>query len=443
MVIRKKLMAFTSIFLISFSLLACSSKETVTEDTETDTAKQSTQNTTVPQSEEPTTLTFIQFKRSELGEEKFDSVIAAFHKAHPEIHVEVQDIPYDQTHDKILTLSAAGKTPDIIPVNSPWYIEFANNGIILPLDDYYNQMDQKFKEDIQGPLWTAYNGKHYAVPFDTGSIALFYNKTILNNAGITPPATWDELYDAAIAVTDPQKGIYAFTGNMETEPATCITYEVWPYMLEAGAKLTDGNKAAFNSPEGVAGLEFYKKLLDAGVMTSGELSAGEEEKRSNFSAGNIAFMIEGPWGVGIQKNASPDLEFGVIPMPKGVSTGTTASGGGLGISKDCKNPEAAWTFISWLGGEEGQTLLTQIGIFPPNRSVLQSPLIQDDEYMKVFAEAFDGVAVNPDLGMPESDELRKAFTIEVQNYITDKKTAKQALDDAAKIWNDAFAKLSK
>ncbi|MDO4274917.1 MAG: sugar ABC transporter substrate-binding protein [Eubacteriales bacterium] len=393
--------------------------------------------------EEPAKITFLTWKRSELGEENFDKVMEAFHDAHPEVEVEVQDMPYDQVHDKILTLSASGQMPDVIPVNSPWYLEFASNEIIIPIDEYYEKMDDKFKTDIEGPLWTEYEGAHYALPFDSGTIALFYNKQILSDAGIEPPSTWDELYDAAVKVTDPEKGIYAFTGNMETEPATCITYEVWPYMLQAGAQLTDGNKAAFNTDAGAEGLEFYKKLLDAKVMTPGELSAGEEEKRANFSAGNIAFMIEGPWGVGIQKTANPDLEFGVVPMPAGKQEATTASGGCMGISSNCENPQAAWTFISWLSGEEGQTQLADIGIFPPNKSVLNSSLIQDDEYMKVFAEAYNGIAVNPDLGMPQSDQLRKEFTIQVQEFITGNKTAEEALADAAASWDQAFEELGK
>ena len=348
-------------------------------------------------------------------------------------------MPFDQVHDKIMTLNSAGTPPDVVIVNSPWYVEFAHNDIVMPLDDYYNTMPDDFKNNVKGPLWSEYNGKHYALPFDTGTIALFYNKKLLKEANINPPTTWEELEAAAVKLTNPAKGQYAFTGNMQTEPPTCITYEVWPFMLQAGAKLVSNNTAVFNSPEGVAGLEFYKKLLkDKKVMTPGELTAGEKEKRANFSAGNIAFMFEGPWGVGIQQSANPDLEFGVVPMPKGKTTGTIVSGGGIGITSKSKNKDAAWDFISFLGGE-GQKVLAEVGIFPPNRAAFESPVIQDDQYMKVFAEAFNGNAVNPDLSMPQSDELRKLFTVEVQNYITGKKTAQQALDDAAASWNKIFA----
>ena len=87
-----------------------------------------------------------------------------------------------------------------------------------------------------------------------------------------------------------------------------MTYEIYPLLLQAGAKLIDTttNKAVFNSPEAVAAVEWYiDRMREDKISVPGVLSNGEKEKRANFASGNIAMMFEGPWGIAIQKQLNP------------------------------------------------------------------------------------------------------------------------------------------
>lgn len=401
------------------------------------------ETSTPPKAEgERTQIHWLQHWVNEQGPDKINEVKAAFEAKNPDIELIIDDLPFAQEHDKILSLDMAGMPPDIITASGAWVTEFADAGIIAPIDEFVERLPQDYKDAIEGPMFLPWKGKTYGVPITFGNIALFYNKKLLEEAKIEPPKTWDEFLEASKKLTDPSKNQYALTGNIVAEPPTVISYEVFPFILQAGGKIIDNNRAAFNSPEGIKALEFYKSLIkEHKVATPGELNAGEKEKRANFSAGNIAFMFEGPWGVAIQKKANPDLEFGVVPLPKDQMTGTVAQGSVLTLAAKSKNKEAAWKFIEFMGSAEGQLLWDKAtNFFPYNKETMKNDYFQNDPYLKVFVDQhmnFESVQVIDNF-LPDATDLRKQFTIEVQKYLTDKKSAKEALDDAAAYWNKAF-----
>lgn len=391
-----------------------------------------------------TEIHWLQHWVSEQGPDKIAEVEKAFEAKHPDIDLVIDDLPFAQEHDKILSLDLANMPPDIITASGSWVTEFADAGIIAPIDDYVAKLPQEYKDAIEGPMFLPWKGKLYGVPVTNGNIALFYNKKLLSEANIQPPKTWDEFLEASKKLTIPEKKQYALTGNIVAEPPTVISYEVFPWILQAGGKIIENNRAAFNSPEGVEALNFYKSLIkEHKVTTPGELNAGEKEKRANFSAGNIAFMFEGPWGVAIQKKSNPNLEFGVVPLPTGKTTGTIAQGSVLTLAAKGKNKDAAWKFIEFMGSAEGQLLWDQAtNFFPYNKITMQDPFFQENEHLKVFIDQHNNAENIQviDNFLPQATDLRKQFTIEIQNFLTDKKTAEQALDDAAAYWNAAFEK---
>ncbi|SHE10358.1 Cyclodextrin-binding protein precursor [Chlamydia abortus] len=427
----------TGILSLVLVLSACSPLSTSNENSQGSASEPPKQNGR-------TQIHWLQHWVNEQGPDKINEVKAAFEKKHPDIELIIDDVPFAQEHDKILSLDLAGMPPDIITTSGAWVTEFADAGIIDPIDEYIDRLPKEYQDAIDGPMSLPWKGKRYGIPITNGNIALFYNKTLLEEANIEPPTTWEEFLEASKKLTNPAKNRYALTGNIVAEPSTVISYEVFPFILQAGGKIIDNGQAAFNSPEGVEALNFYKSLIkEHKVTTPGELSAGEKEKRANFSAGNVAFMFEGPWGVAIQKKLNPDLEFGVVPLPKGKVTGTIAQGSVLTLASKGKNKDAAWKFIEFMGSAEGQLLWDKAtNFFPYNKITMKDDFFQKDPHLKVFVEqfeSFDRIEVIDNF-LPQANDLRKQFTIEVQNFLTDKKTAQQALDDAAAYWNKAFEK---
>jgi len=441
-----KLKGMMVLFIVTVLLLsACSPPSTGSS--KGDTNKQETGNGNDQNNDDGETRTQIHWLQhwvNEQGPDKINGVKEAFEAKHPDIELIIDDLPFAQEHDKILALDLAGSPPDIITASGAWVTEFADAGIIAPIDDYVAKLPQEYKDAIEGPMFLPWKGKTYGIPVTFGNMALFYNKQILEDAGIQPPTTWEELEAAAVKVTDPSKNQYAMTGNLLAEPPTVISYEIFPYILQAGGKIIADNRAAFNSPEGVQALEFYKRLVkDLKVTTPGELIAGEKEKRANFSAGNIAFMFEGPWGVAIQQKANPDLKFGVVPLPTGKTTGTIAQGSVLTLAAKSKNKDAAFKFLEFMGSAEGQLIWDKAtNFFPYNKITMQDEYFQSNEYLKVFVDQHNNAnrVEVIDNFLPDATDLRKQFTIEIQNFLTGKKSAQDALADAAAYWDAAFVK---
>ncbi len=84
-----------------------------------------------------TTITWLQWWKTEVGEEPLKQIKEAFEQENPDIELNIEDLPYAQVHDKIVTLNLAGSPPDVITIQSPWVIEFAEAGISYPLNDFF------------------------------------------------------------------------------------------------------------------------------------------------------------------------------------------------------------------------------------------------------------------------------------------------------------------
>jgi multiple sugar transport system substrate-binding protein len=241
-------------------------------------------------------------------------------------------------------------------------------------------------------------------------------------------------------VTNPEKKIFATTATLQVEPPTNMTYDIYPLILQAGGNLIDEktNKAVFNTPAGVKAIEWYVDLVNKDkVAVPGVLSNGEKEKRANFGAGNVAMMFEGPWGVAIQKQLNPNLNYDIATLPAGVTTGTMVRGSLNTVTTQAQNKEAAWKFVRWMSGPSGIELWAKgTGGFPARRDVADQAWFKEKKLFQAFAEQMKlPNARSPFLGMPNAVQMNKIMTTEVQNVVQGKKTAKQALDDAAGEWN--------
>lgn len=436
-----KLLLFVWLLLLVAS--GCSAQMT---NNENESANETESSGNAASDNEKKEITWLQWWRGEQGEqgtEFFEEIESGFEEKYPEIDLIIEDMPFNEVHSKILTTHAGEIAPDVVALSSPWVAEFAASGILHPLDEYYEQQSEEFQESNNGPYWTPWQDQHYVMGLMTGNTALFYNKRMLEEAGVEPPATWEEYLEASIALTDPSKNQYAFTGNIAAEPPSTVNTEVWPFMLQAGVELIKDGRAGFNTEEGVSALEFYGDLIkEHSLATPGELSGTEQDKRSNFSAETSAFMFDGPWGIGIQQSANPDLDFGVTAMPEGATKGTVAGGGALGISSTSTNKDEAWLFIEYMMQPDIQEKWAEVtNQLPHNKIALEADFIQGDPLLKVFADqSIEIEPVNPDLQMPESTVMRKAMINEIQNYLKGDKTAQEALDDAAQAWDEIFEK---
>ncbi|HEX7550471.1 MAG TPA: ABC transporter substrate-binding protein, partial [Candidatus Methylomirabilis sp.] len=363
-----------------------------------------------------TEVKWSQWKTTEVGEKLMNELKAAFEKENPDITLTLVDSPFTGFHDKAITLFQAQKLPDVLLVQVDWVAEFADLGMLEPLDSWLAKEPKEYMDNIPTTFQQKWQGKQYYLPLHSGCVALYWNTEIFKNAGIAgPPKTWEEYVTIAKKVTNLEKKIFATTATLQVEPPTNMTYDIYPLIFQAGGSLIDEktNKAVFNSPAGVKAIQWYVDLINKDkVAVPGVLSNGEKEKRANFGAGNVAMMFEGPWGIAIQKQLNPNLKYDIATLPKGMTTGTVVRGSLNTVTTQAQNKEAAWKLVRWLSGPVGNEMWAKgTGDFPGRKDVAEKPFYKENKLVQAFVQQMLlPNARSPFLGMPNAVQMNKIMT---------------------------------
>ena len=119
--------------------------------------------------------------------------IKEFEKLHPDIHVDLQILPWSRMLDKLMITTAGGRPPDVSMVCSAWFAPLADKGVLVPLDEYVKEDNFDIGDFYETALEDCrYNGRLYSIPISVDSYAMYYNKKIFDEAGVPyPEGDWD------------------------------------------------------------------------------------------------------------------------------------------------------------------------------------------------------------------------------------------------------------
>lgn len=279
---------------------------------------------------------------------------------------EIQVITWDQYWTLLEAGASGGDMPDVFWMHSNEVQKYMENDILMDLTDRIASSEKlemdKFPEDIKNLY--SWNGKTYAIPKDVDTIALFYNKTMFDEAGLSYPDdswTWDDFYDAAVKLTKEDGSQYGTAMNPSNEQ------DGWMNIIYSmgGKVLTDDKKASgFDDPNTIKAMEFVQKLVD-NVMPSATVMA-ETGTDVLLGSGKIAMLSQGSWMVPQFKEHEYISEnCDVAVLPKDPTTGNRVSlynGLGWAVSAKTKNPDAAWQLVEWFGTKDMQLKQAQLGV---------------------------------------------------------------------------------
>ncbi len=282
--------------------------------------------------------------------------IADFNKQYPNIQVTVDVTPWSQYWTKLQTQATSGTLPDVFWMNGPNVKLYAANGQLEPLTELIadGAIDPKNYPESLNNLYS-FDGTQYGVPKDFDTIGVWVNKAILARADVPLPSkdwTWDDLRSAANTVSSRlgAEGIYgiaaAVSGGQETYYNT---------ILQAGGEVisADGKKSGYDSPEAIAGIQFWADLLADGAMpTQQQLS--DTPANAWFTSGKAAFFFSGNWSTAELSESSIAADIVAVPLPQGKRKATVIHGLGNVLSADGKHKPAAKAFLAYLGSQEAQ-----------------------------------------------------------------------------------------
>ncbi len=249
------------------------------------------------------------------------ALVNEFNRQNPDVHVQMTQLTWGDYTQKLLGAIAAGSAPDMSGGDSGLPFNFSAQGQALPLDELYNKMksDGRFEDLTQ---WAQekffFNNQYVGVPWQIDPRAIYYRKDLLEQAGIQPPTTHDELLAAAKQLTDPSKEQYGICvpgkqGSFDTDQFYMTL------VLQNGGGLADvqGNPT-FNAPEHLEALKFEKELVDA-AAPPGTASYSFAEPWQLYQQGQCAMVFYVGGGVGQLETQAPDIyeKTGVLAPLKG------------------------------------------------------------------------------------------------------------------------------
>jgi multiple sugar transport system substrate-binding protein len=190
---------------------------------------------TVPASAE-TTLKALFMAQAAYSEADVRSMTENFTKANPDVKVELEFVPYEGLHDKTVLAQGSGGGYDVVLFDVIWPAEYATNKVLVDVTD---RITSEMNAGVLPGAWSTveYKGKRYGMPWILDTKYLFYNKEILEKAGISaPPKTWDELAEQAKIIKD--KGILEHPvvwSWSQAEAAICDYGTICPPMAAASS----------------------------------------------------------------------------------------------------------------------------------------------------------------------------------------------------------------
>lgn len=312
----------------------------------------------------PVNLTFANWISTEDSTKPaYDAMIAAFEAKYPNITVTTVGYPFNQMRDQLLVSSAGGSPPDVAQVHSLWIAPLAEASLLRPLEgllaaetlnDYYPAL-------LEGKR---YNGDLLAVSWAPSPIIVYYNKTLLEQAGVEVPQTWDELIAAARAVADlgvDANGNTIYGLGIASQKLAGAGYFFLPFLWNNGAELVnDQGQIVLDSPEAVSAFSEVADLFADEVSPAG---VEIRDLRNLFAQGQMGFHFDGEFGVGIFSGLSPKGaafadEYGIMQMPGNGSTPgqTFMIEHNLAVFQDAAHPEEARLLIEFLTSAEGLSI---------------------------------------------------------------------------------------
>ena len=355
------------------------------------------------------------------------SIIDAFEKEHPDTRVRMVSVRWEDYYQKVPAAIVAGKGPDVGIMHVDQISMSAAHGVLRPLDDVAAGLSLQ-EADFAPEVWQSgvYHGKRYGIPLDVHPLGLFWNKTVLSDAGLDPdrPPADREAYEAALEELK-GKGVqgnwvppFVFTGGF------MFLSLLWQF----GGDMTneDGTKATWNSDAGVEAMEYLRGMIQKGYSPP---NVAQDADNIAFKGGHSAFIWQGAWGIG-DYGSTEGLEWGLGPLPQIGDERAAWSNSHQFVIPEATSEakrEVARTFIDFVTNSPSWA---ESGMVPARKSARESEAFRKLP-ASALAEEIDYVRFpRPVAGLPDVRE--STLDIAIQQGLSGRQPVRQALDESAK-----------
>ena len=347
-----------------------------------------------------------------------------FEKANPDIKLRYTYVPFGELVSRTLQMAAVHKAPAIAAIDNPDVLRVAKSNILKDISNEVNKLPI-WNDLYQGPKSAVTTeGKAYGVPIGSNSLALYYNKKMLSEAGVEPPKTWQQLTEVATKTTkSPVYGIAFSAVNTEES-----TWQWEPFLWSNGGSLLD-----LTSSNAVAALQLWVDWISKGLASKDSLNWEQPDVGNQFTGGRAATMVMGPWMLDVVKKSGGDFGIVTIPVPKEGAKPVVGLGGECWcVLKTSPQVEAAaMKFISFT--QEPERLRKVCDTFNYISSVKSIAKQQGESNPQLvpFVEQMDTAKARSQDGGAKYPEISLATRTAIQRALSGQAPADQALKEAA------------
>ncbi|MFG6113678.1 sugar ABC transporter substrate-binding protein [Halobacillus sp. MO56] len=318
--------------------------------------------------------------------------------------VDVQAIPWDQAHDKLLTAVASGNGPDVVQLGTTWVPEFAEAGALKDLSGSMGDYDSFAKENFfEGSVASMeFDDQVVGIPWYVDTRVLFYRTDLLKEVGYDEaPKTWDELKDAASKLADRGDGMYGLDIDRNDQITPFIF--AWQNGYEADLENNDLN---IDTPEFKEAIKYYTSYFEEGIS---QTQQGKDITQA-FADGSKPMFFSGPWMVNIINDQAPDIEgkWATAVMPKKETNTSSMGGSVLSVFESADNVDGAMEFISYMTEVETQLDWVETSKTLPSRTeAWEDPMLKDDPMFETFGKQLENT--KPGLQTPQFERIAQEF----------------------------------
>ncbi|WP_037426096.1 extracellular solute-binding protein [Sinorhizobium fredii] len=358
-----------------------------------------------------------------------------FQKQNPSISVDLEFVPYEGLHDKIVLAQGSGDGYDAVLFDVIWPAEFAVNDILVDVTD---RITPEMNAGVLPGAWTTveYKGQRYGMPWVLDTKYLFYNKEMLAKAGFdTPPKTWAELMNQAKAIKE--KGIVQHPIVWSWAQAEAVICDYGTLLSAFGGKFLDEKGApAFQSDGGLKALDYMAASIKDGATNPNSREYLEEDVRRVFQDGEAAFALNWTYMFNLAndpKQSKVAGKVGVVAAPgvEGISTASAVNGSmGLGITKSSQHPEETWKYITFLTSQPTQNKFAKLSL-PIWASSYDDPAVVEGQQEMVAAAKIGLPLMYPRPAAVKYQELSLLLQVAIQRALFDQASPDEALIEAA------------
>lgn len=367
----------------------------------------------------------------------------------PGVTIEWSYQDYGTKREKVISGHSANQLPDIIALDGQSIPEFAEMGIIIPLDDIDAGLVSEWEENYPPEIWNTnmHEGKVYAVStYVDATTFLAYNTKMFRDAGITgsdgdarPPEDWAEVVSIAEKMT--KDGVFGMAlpasgHNLDVNMLEGIAYRNGGRWLDDGEIVIDG-------PGFVDALDLYKDLVPA--APAGYMETNFRTAAEMFFQGKTSMVITESFApiLKAQFDVAPDFEYNLAPFPlRSSKSGRYDKASFLMtptfaqmVTRMVKNKEAVMDFLDFWNtyeAQEGWSGSVIVGRIPTHKKSLSSETFAET-YPDLAAEyeagtLFEGAL--PQEGFPGLTECTQKLSVAMQEFLLTDATAQEVLDTA-------------